>query len=81
MTVGGGGVLNCAVDYILQEFYIVSDQIQILQNCFTTLNKMTSKDDIKGLVSLKFLRPWVRETQGFQGDKAEIHSAVCTLSV
>jgi hypothetical protein len=24
---------------------------------------MTSKDDIKGLVSLKFLRPWSRETR------------------
>jgi hypothetical protein len=36
----------------------VSDQIQNLQNCFTTPNKMTSKDDIKGLVSLKLLRPW-----------------------
>jgi hypothetical protein len=23
------------------------------------LTKMTSKDDIKGLVSLKFLRPWI----------------------
>jgi hypothetical protein len=37
----------------------VSDQIQNLPNCFTTPNKMTSEDDIKGLVSLKFLRPWV----------------------
>ncbi len=36
----------------------VSDQIQNLQNCFTTPNKMISEDDIKGLVSLKFLRPW-----------------------
>jgi hypothetical protein len=38
----------------------VSDQIQDLQNCFTTPNKMTSEDDIMGLVSLKFLRPWGR---------------------
>jgi hypothetical protein len=37
----------------------VSDQIQNLQNCFTTPNKMTSEDDIKGLVSLKFLRPCI----------------------
>ncbi len=36
----------------------VSDQIQNLLNCFTTPNKMTSEDDIKGLLSLKFLRPW-----------------------
>jgi hypothetical protein len=35
----------------------VSDQIQNLQNCFTAPNKMTSEDDSKGLVSLKFLRP------------------------
>jgi hypothetical protein len=55
---GGGGGVNCAVDHIRQEFYSVSDQIQNLQNCFTTPNKMTSEDDIKGLVSLKFFRPW-----------------------
>jgi hypothetical protein len=35
----------------------VSDQIQNLPNCFTTPTKMTSEDDIKGLVSLKFLPP------------------------
>jgi hypothetical protein len=53
----GGGV-NCAVDHILQEFYtFVSYKIQNLPNCFTTPNKMTSEDDIKGLVSLKFLHP------------------------
>jgi hypothetical protein len=40
----------------------VSDQIQNLRNCFTTPNKMTSEDDIKGLVSLKFLRPWMKGT-------------------
>ncbi len=37
----------------------VSDQMQNLLNYFTTPNKMTSENDIKGLVSLKFLRPWV----------------------
>ena len=54
----GGGV-NCAVDHILQDtdLHSVSDQIQNLPNCFTTPNKMTSEDDIKGLVSLKFFRP------------------------
>jgi hypothetical protein len=36
----------------------VSDQIQNIQNFFTTPNKMTSEGDIKGLVSLKFLPPW-----------------------
>jgi hypothetical protein len=35
----------------------VSDQMQNLPNYFTTPNKMTSENDIKGLVSLKFLRP------------------------
>jgi hypothetical protein len=47
----------------------VSDQIQNLQNCFTTPNKMTSKDDIKGLVSLKFFRPCNRvRGWGIRGD-------------
>jgi hypothetical protein len=32
--------------------------MQNLRNYFTTPNKMTSENDIKGLVSLKFLRPW-----------------------
>jgi hypothetical protein len=31
--------------------------MQNLRNYFTTPNKMTSENDIKGLVSLKFLRP------------------------
>ena len=35
----------------------VSDQMQNLPNYFTTPNKMTSENDIKGLVSVKFLRP------------------------
>jgi hypothetical protein len=55
---GGGGVLKCTVDHILQEFYT------LFRTRFTTykiasplLTKMTSKDDIKGLVSLQFLRP------------------------
>jgi hypothetical protein len=51
---GGGegeGVLSCVVDHILQEFKTnsVSDQIQNLQNCYTTPNKNTSKDDILGI--------------------------------
>ncbi len=37
----------------------VSDQMQNLPNYFTTPNKMTSENDITGLVSLKYLRPWV----------------------
>jgi hypothetical protein len=35
----------------------VSDQNQNLQNCSPPLTKITSKDNIQGLVSLKFLRP------------------------
>ncbi len=57
---GGGGVdqLYCR-PYSAGVLHSLSDQIRNLQNCFTTPNKMTSKDDINGLVSLKFLRPWV----------------------
>ncbi len=36
----------------------VSNQMQNLLNYSTTPNKMTNENDIKGLVSLKFLRPW-----------------------
>ncbi len=58
-TVGVGGMLKCTVDHILQEFYtLLLTRFRTLQNCFTIPNKITSKDDIKGLVSLKFLRPW-----------------------
>jgi hypothetical protein len=57
--VGGGWVLKCVVDHILQEFNTVTEQVQNLQNCYTTRTKMTNKDDISGLVSLNFkvLRP------------------------
>jgi hypothetical protein len=59
MAVGGwGGVEMYCGPYSAGVLHSVSDQIQTLQNCFTTPNKMTSKDDMKGLVSLKFLRPW-----------------------
>ncbi len=60
MAVGGGGVLNSAVDHILQEFYTLF--LTIFRTYKIALpytpNKVTSKDNIKGLVSLKFLRPW-----------------------
>ena len=55
---GGGGVEMYCGPYSAGVLHSFSDQIQNLQNCFTTPNKMTSEDDIKGLVSLKFLRPW-----------------------
>jgi len=54
---GLGGVEMSGGPFSARGLPSVSDQIQNLQNCFTTPNK--SKDDIKGLVSLKFLRPWI----------------------
>ncbi len=56
---GCGGVEMYCGPYSARVILSVSDQIQNLQNCFTTQKKMTSKDDIKGLVSLKFLRPCI----------------------
>ncbi len=57
MSVGGGGVLNCTVDHILQEFYNLFLTIRTYKIALPPQTKMTSKDDIKGLVSLKFLCP------------------------
>ncbi len=53
----GGGVELCCGPYSAGVLHSVSDQIQNLQNCFTTPNKMVNKDDNKGLMSIKFLRP------------------------
>ncbi len=58
LWVGGGG-LNCVVDYILQEFYtLFLTRLRTYKIASPPQTKMTSKDDIWGLVSLKFLRPW-----------------------
>ena len=61
---GAGGVDSvelCCRPYSAGVLHSVSDQIQNQQYCFTTPNKKrTSKDDIKGLVSLKFHRPWLK---------------------
>ncbi len=55
---GGGGVLKCTVDHILQEFYtLFLARLGTYKIASPPQTKMTSKDDIKGLVSLKFLRP------------------------
>jgi hypothetical protein len=55
-----GGVLKCTVDHILQLFYtLFLTRFRTYKIASPPLTKMTSKDDIKGLVSLKFLRPWV----------------------
>jgi hypothetical protein len=52
---GGGGELCCVGrPYFSGILLFVSDQMQNLPNYFTTPNKMTSENDIKGLVSLKF---------------------------
>jgi hypothetical protein len=48
---GGGGVEMYCGPFYAGVLHSVSDQIQNLQNCFTAPNKMTSEDDIKGLVS------------------------------
>jgi hypothetical protein len=56
---GGGVVLYCAVDHILQEFYkLFLTRFRTFKIVSPPQTIMTSKDDIKGLVSLKFLRPW-----------------------
>ncbi len=48
----GGGVEMYSGPYSAGVLHSVSGQIRNLQNCFTAPNKMTSEDDIKGLVSL-----------------------------
>jgi hypothetical protein len=60
VTCGGVvGVLKCTVDHILQEFYtLFLTRFKTYKIASPPQTKMTSKDDIKGLVSLKFLRPW-----------------------
>ncbi len=58
MCLLGGGGLNCIVDHILQEFYtLFLTRFRTYKIASPPQTKMTGKDDIKGLVSLKFLRP------------------------
>jgi hypothetical protein len=55
---GGGGGINCVVDHILQEFYtLFLTRFRTYKIASPPHTKMTCKDDLKGLVSLKFLRP------------------------
>jgi hypothetical protein len=66
-TVGGGeeweGV-NYAVDNILQEFYtLFLTRFRTYKIASLPQTKLTSKDDIKGMVSLKFLHPWIGPTR------------------
>ncbi len=57
---GGVGVLNCTVDHILQEFYtLFLTRFRTYKIASPPQTKLTSKDDIKGLVSLKFLCPYL----------------------
>jgi hypothetical protein len=56
---GGGGVLKCTVDHILQEFYTqFLTRFRTYKIASPPQTKLTSNDDIEGLGSLKFLRPW-----------------------
>ncbi len=60
---GGEGVLSCAVDHILQELYtLFLTRFRTYKIASPPHTKMTCRDDIKGLVSLKFLRPWCSDT-------------------
>jgi hypothetical protein len=51
--------MNCTVDHILQEFYtLFVTRFRTCKIASPPQTKVTRKDDIKGLVSSKFLRPW-----------------------
>ncbi len=56
---GGGRVLSCVVDHILQKFLTRFRTFKIARPPQT---KMTSKGDIQGLLSLTCLRPWSHST-------------------
>jgi hypothetical protein len=60
------GVELCCRPYSAGVLQSTSDQIQYLQNRFTTPNKLTSEDDIYGLVSLKFLRPCLQASHLYE---------------
>jgi hypothetical protein len=52
--------LKCTVDHILQEFYtLFLTRFRTYKIASPPQTKITSKDDIKGLVYLKFLRPYL----------------------
>jgi hypothetical protein len=54
---GGGGVLKCTLDHILQVFYTpFRTRFRTYKIATPPQTKVTSKDDHKGFVSLKFLR-------------------------
>ncbi len=52
-------IVSISMDHILQEFYtLFLTRFRTYKIASPPLTKMTSKHDIEGLVSLKFLRPW-----------------------
>jgi hypothetical protein len=55
---GEGVMLKCTLDHILQEFYtpFLTRRFRTYKIATPSQTKVTSKDDIKGFVSLKFLR-------------------------
>ncbi len=64
-------MLKFTVDHILQEFYtLFMTRFRTYKIASPPLTKMTSKDDIKGLVSLKFLRPWSQGSSSGAGGGA-----------
>jgi hypothetical protein len=77
---GGGVMLNCAVDHILQEFYtLFLTRFRTYKIASQSQTKITSKDDIQGLVSLKFLRPWCRVSKLVQYHKKRpVQCALCS---
>ncbi len=74
---GGGGALNCAVDHILQEFYTLFLTRFRTYKIASPPQTKTSKDDIKGLEYLKFLRPWVQHMRPF-GLSLAWYTVLCT---
>ncbi len=63
VCVWGGWGVNCAVDHILQKFFtLFLTRFRTYQIASLPQTKMTSKDDSKGLVSLKFLRPCLSDS-------------------
>jgi hypothetical protein len=56
---GGGAEIYCGPYSALQEsFTLFLTRFRTYKIASPPLTKMTSKEDNKGLVSLKFLRPW-----------------------
>jgi len=70
VVVGGEGVLNSAVDHILQKFYtLFLTRFRTYKKLLHHPKQMTNEDDIKGLVSLKFLRSWLQWSR----EQHEVH--------